>query len=483
MRKHRKKIVSVIAMLLAALMVFSLLMSLLPVSAYADKQSELEAIRQQKNEVAGQRIACQEKIDKLKEQQALVLEQKAALDERNEFTAQQIVLVDEEIALYDEMIEEKSKEVDAARQLEEEQLQRYRSRVRSMEENGGYDILGIILKARNLSDMLTAIDDMGEIMEQDRRLEDQYIAAREAREQEQDEYEDLKTECEEKKAALEEEKAELEAQLLEATELLAELEKDIEKAVKEYEAALRAEEAFAAQMSAIAAQIAREAAERAQQAALQAQQQQQQQQQAGQNQGNTGDAGSAPAPDNSGAQQAPNNSGNNGNGGNNGNSGNNGNGGNNGNSGSAPAPSNPAVGTGSWMWPFPASNLVTSRYGWRIHPILGNERFHSGIDVNGFGLAGSPIVAADGGTVCKAEYSDSYGNYVMIDHGNGNLSLYAHFSGIAVYNGQQVSQGQTIGYCGSTGWATGDHLHLEIYINGSRVDPESIFGGLPHYNC
>ncbi len=470
MQKHRKKIVSFIAILLAAIMLLSLVISVLPAVAYAVDESDLAAIREQKNQVASQRMACQEKIEKLKEQHALVMEQKAALDERNEYTAEQISLVEEEIILYDKMIEEKSRQVDAAREKEKRQLERYRTRVRALEENGNYDLLGIILQADNLSDVLTALDDMGEIMAQDRKLEDEYIAAREAREAEQQEYEDLRTDCEEKKQQLEEEKKELEAQLQEAYDLLAELEEDIEKAKKEYEAALAAEEAFAAQMSAIAAQIAREAAERAQQA----QQQQQQQQQAGQNnQGSTGgdtgstgssggdtggSAGSAPAPAPE-ATPAPE---------------------------AAPAPA-PApdysVGTGTWLWPFPASNLVTSRYGWRVHPILGTERFHSGIDINGLGMEGSPIVASDNGTVVKAEYSDSYGNYVMIDHGNGHLTLYAHFSGIAVYSGQQVTQGQTIGYCGHTGWATGDHLHYEMYINGSRVDPESIFGGLPHYDC
>jgi len=471
MQKHKKKIVSAIAILLAVLMLMSVLISVLPVSAYAVNESDLAAIREQKNQVANQRMACQEKIEKLKEQQALVLEQKAALDERNEYTTEQLRLVQEEIDLYDEMIAEKELEVEAAKAKEEAQLLRYRTRVRALEENGNYDILGIILQSANLSEMLTALDDMGEIMEQDRKLEDQYIAAREAREAEQAEYEKLKAECEARQDELEAEKAELEEQLQEAYDLLAELEEDIEKAKKEYEAALAAEEAFAAQMSAIAAQIAREAAERAQQAAQNAMQNNANNNAGAGDTGNTGgdtgsaggdtgstggDAGSAgtpaPAPE---AAPAP-----------------------------APAPEPaPAVGTGTWLWPFPASNLVTSRYGWRVHPILGTERFHSGIDINGFGMEGSPIVASDSGTVCKAEYSDSYGNYVMIDHGNGHLTLYAHFSGIAVYNGQEVTQGQTIGYCGHTGWATGDHLHYEMYINGSRIDPESIFGGLPHYDC
>ena len=488
MRKHRKTIVSVIAMLLAALMLISLVISVLPTAAYAVDESDLAAIREQKNQVASQRIACQEKIEKLKEQHALVLEQKAALDERNEYTAEQLILVQEEIDLYDQMIAEKELEVQAAKEREERQLLRYRTRVRALEENGNYDLLGIILQADNLSDMLTALDDMGEIMAQDRKLEDEYIAAREAREAEQAEYEELKADCEEKQRLLLEEKAELEAQLQEAYDLLAELEEDIEKAKKEYEAALAAEEAFAAQMNAIAAQIAREAAERAQQAAQNAMQNNNNNSfvgtpdngsSGGDTGGNAGGGGADTG--SSGSTDTGSSGGNTAGGGDSGGGGNTG-------AGASPAPApapepEPAVGTGTFLWPFPASNLVTSRYGWRVHPILGTERFHSGIDINGYGMEGSPIVASDGGTVCRAEYSDSYGNYVMIDHGNGNVTLYAHFSGIAVSYGQQVSQGDVIGYCGHTGWATGDHLHYEIYINGSRVDPEGIFPGLPHYDC
>lgn len=451
---HKRKVVSAIAVLLAVLMVLSLVISVLPATAHAVSQSDLDAIRRQKDEVAGQRMACQEKIDKLKEQQALVLEQKAALDERNEYTEQQLVLVQKEIDLYTEMIEDKSKEVDEAKAKEDAQLERYRGRVRAMEENGGYDILGIILQADSLSDMLTALDDMGEIMESDKTLEEQYIAAREEHESILADYEELKADCEEKQADLREEKKELEEQLQEAYELLAELEEDIDKAVKEYEAALAAEAAMAAQISSIAAQIAREAAERAQQA-----QQDAQNNGGGSTDGGSGngDSGSSGGGESSGGSSDSSSGG-----------------------GSAPDYS---VGTGSFAWPLPSSNLVTSRYGWRMHPITGTERFHSGIDINGYGNEGAPILASDGGTVCTAEYSSSYGNYVMIDHGNGNLTLYAHMSGIAVSNGQQVSQGQTIGYVGHTGWATGDHLHFEIFIGGERVDPESIFGGLPHYDC
>ena len=105
------------------------------------------------------------------------------------------------------------------------------------------------------------------------------------------------------------------------------------------------------------------------------------------------------------------------------------------------------------------------------------------MDIDGYGHDGDIIIACDAGVVVAAQWSDSYGYYVMIDHGNGMQTLYAHMSGMAVSYGTKVSQGQTIGYLGSTGWSTGTHCHLEIYVNGSRTDPEAYFSGMTFYDC
>ncbi len=130
-------------------------------------------------------------------------------------------------------------------------------------------------------------------------------------------------------------------------------------------------------------------------------------------------------------------------------------------------------GTGTWQWPVPSSSTITSPFGYRLHPIFGDMRFHSGIDISA--SSGSTIVAADSGTVVSAVYSSSYGNYVVISHGNNTTSLYAHMSSMAVTSGQKVTKGQTIGYVGSTGWSTGPHCHFEVKVNGTLVDPQSLF--------
>ncbi len=130
-------------------------------------------------------------------------------------------------------------------------------------------------------------------------------------------------------------------------------------------------------------------------------------------------------------------------------------------------------GTGQFTWPVPASHTISSTFGYRIHPIFGTKKFHSGLDISA--PSGTPIVAADSGTVVTAVYSSSYGNYVAISHGNGNSTLYGHMSKMAVTSGQSVTKGQVIGYVGSTGWSTGPHCHFEIRVGGQLVDPAQYF--------
>ena len=131
------------------------------------------------------------------------------------------------------------------------------------------------------------------------------------------------------------------------------------------------------------------------------------------------------------------------------------------------------TGSGAFTWPTPGYTTISSPYGYRPHPIFGDQRFHSGVDIAA--PSGATIVAADSGTVITAVYSSSYGNDVVISHGNGNSTLYAHMSSMAVSSGQTVTKGQTIGYVGSTGWSTGAHCHFEIKIGGSLTDPMNYF--------
>ena len=120
----------------------------------------------------------------------------------------------------------------------------------------------------------------------------------------------------------------------------------------------------------------------------------------------------------------------------------------------------------------PLRGMVTSPFGYRIHPIYGTRLFHNGVDIAA--ESGTPIVSALEGRVETAEYSDSYGNYVVVDHGNGLSTLYAHCSRLQVQVGQRVQKGETVALVGSTGMSTGPHLHFEVRNGasyGSDVSP------------
>ena len=124
---------------------------------------------------------------------------------------------------------------------------------------------------------------------------------------------------------------------------------------------------------------------------------------------------------------------------------------------------------GSGQLAAPVVAPITSDFGWRIHPIYGTRRLHAGTD---FGVDdGTPVHAADGGVVVEAGWVSGYGYTVIIDHGNGMSTLYAHNSEVAVSPGQTVSKGQVVSYSGNTGGSTGPHLHFEVRINGEPTDP------------
>lgn len=126
-----------------------------------------------------------------------------------------------------------------------------------------------------------------------------------------------------------------------------------------------------------------------------------------------------------------------------------------------------APGPGGLFWP--TDGYKTSDFGWRTHPIFGSRRLHAGIDISG--SIGQPIIAAASGTVVDAGWRGGYGLAVVIDHGGGMATLYAHQSALSVTSGQRVDGGQKIGEVGSTGYSTGPHLHFEVRINGEPRDP------------
>ena len=410
---NKRKIRAAVALCLSVLMMGTVVSEAIPVPAYAVTQSQIDELKEQRNVIRAQRQEKQAIVEALEAEKADVVAQKQAMDERNMYTLQQIQLNNQEIELYDEMIAEKAAELEEAQRLENEQLERYRARVRAMEENGGYNILAIISKSDSFSDMLTAMDDVGEIMESDRQLEDAYIAARENTESVKADYEDTRAELEELKAQLKAEQEELEKDIEEAIQIILDLENDLENRQAEYDAIMAAEDAANATIDKLVAELEAQRAAEAAAAAAAA--------------GGSSGGGSANA-------------------------------------------------SGSFLWPVASYVYVSSRFGLRVHPITGKTKSHTGIDIAS--NQGTAVYASDGGTVTLAGWNGGYGNCIMIDHGNGYVTLYGHLSSISVSVGQTVSQGATIGAVGSTGNSTGPHLHFEVLKNGTRIDPEQFFSGL-----
>ena len=400
----KKKTKKLLAFAMALVMTMSVMLSYMSVSAFAVTQSEIDALKSQKSQLSSQKSSLQSTINSLQSQQSDQIALKNALDEKNAITVKQILNLNEQIELHTQLIEQKTEEVDAAQKVADAQLEKYKVRVRAMEESGRYSYFEVLLGASSIGEFLSLIDDIGDIMRSDKELEEAYRQSVEDLKAVKAEYEEAKAEMEDSKAELVALKAQQEKDIAEATAVIASLQSDISS-----NSSVLNE--LSAQESALNSEIQKKVAE------LNKQQEEQKKNDSGNSGGST-------------------------------------------------------TGTGNLVWPSYCT-YITSRQGPRTHPVTGEYKNHGGTDIGA--SYGSAIYAADSGTVVYSSdgWNGGWGNYVMIDHGNGMQTLYAHMSSRAVSAGQTVSRGQTIGYVGSTGMSTGPHLHFEMYINGSRIDPQT----------
>lgn len=243
---RNKTIRSVICILLVLIFVFSLVSVLGTMGASAVSQSEIDALQAKREQLKQQQSQQQSTISDLKSQKASVVEQKAALDQENELARQEIQVVEEQITAYNDLIDEKTVELDQAKKEEEKQAKLFRGRVRELEENGKVSYIAILLQAQSLSDLLSRLDMIGEIIAYDKQVEDNLIAAREKVEEAKQELEEARTELQDKQTELEAEKAALEQKIKDAAAMIADLQSDIDaytKAYNDYEAAEKATQA------------------------------------------------------------------------------------------------------------------------------------------------------------------------------------------------------------------------------------------------
>ena len=458
MNKQRR-LVSILAGVMAAIMLLSLLVGILPVSASAKSSKE---IKEEINALKGDRTAIWAELEALQSEQDANWESIEEMVAHKENIDQQIGLLYEEIEnisgqirSYTELIAANQEELDAAEAKLAELNEKNKERIQAMEEEGTVSYWSVLFKAKSFTDLIDRLNMMEEIHRADQRrmneLSEAAQAVAEARtalESEKLALEDSRTELKASQAVLDEKRAE-------ADELLAELNED-KRALDAIEADWEAEEAkLAAEIAAAeveytkalkAEEEARRKEEERKRKEEEERKRKEEEEKKKQEEANKGSGGSG------------NSGGNNGGSGNSG--GNNGGSGNSGGSGFVSGES----------WGRPCSWIkLTSPYGYRTHPTTGQWKFHNGVDLAN--NQGTPIYAARSGKVTVATYGGTYGYYVTINHGDGFSSLYAHMTHYIVSKGQTVKKGDVIGYMGSTGRSTGPHLHFSIFYNGSSVNP------------
>ena len=411
---QKKLLKPIFSFALAFVMAVSLFVGFIPTTASAVTQSEINDLKSQKAALSEQSASYEATISSLKNKKNAQVELKTALDSKLALTNQQIMNLEEQIKLHDALIERKTQEVGEAQVTADEQLEKYKKRVRAMEESGRYNYVEVLFGANSIGEFLSLIDDIGDIMKSDKELEDSYKESVVNLKEAKAEYEEVQTELKQNKVECAQLKDQLQVDITQAAAVITSLQSDINE-----NAAVLSE--LDSQESALQSQI--------QAKVNQLNEQKKAEEEANRNNNNGGSSGGS------------------------------------------------TTGTGNLVWPSYCT-YISSRQGPRVHPITGEYKNHGGTDIAA--SYGSAIYAADSGRVVSSSdgWNGGWGNYVMIDHGNGMQTLYAHMSSRAVSVGQTVSRGQTIGYVGSTGMSTGPHLHFEMYVNGSRIDPQTKYPGM-----
>mgnify|MGYP000135344964 CR=1 FL=1 len=422
MYKYRRVIISVIALLLAAAILTGLLVTVFAANS-ADIRTEISGLESKQDELDQKKQELEAQIAANNTQTLNVVEQKAQIDQEIELTRQEVENLNEQIRQYNLLIAEKQAELDQLQTDQNDLLDRYKQRIRAMQEQGDVSYWSIIFGAKTFSEMLNRVSMVEEIAQSDQRMlknmrqiATEVLSAKE-------ELAGEKVSLEEKKTELASAQETLTAKRADSDELLQEL-------VSDADLLRETNETYEAMLEDLTEQIAEKEKEYT-------------------------DAKRAED------EAAKNNNNNNNNGGNNGgNSGGN----NGGNSGGTPSAS-------GFLFPLPAGSgvVITSPYGYRYHPIDGGYRFHNGVDLAV--AQGTPVYATKSGTVTTATFSSGYGYYVTINHGDGFSSLYGHMTHYTVSSGDYVNQGDLIGYVGSTGYSTGPHLHFTMFYNGATVNP------------
>ena len=418
MYKYRRIIVSAIAgLLIISLLLGIVMMVVQAAKSVSEIEEEIDELQAASDQLAEEREALEKQIEENRNKTLTIVEQKAQVDMDIELTRKEVENVNDQIHAFNLLIAEKQVELDELRTEQAEMMDRYRVRMRSMQERGNVSVWEVLLQAKSFADMLNCRVMVEEIARADQRMMDNVRTMAAEILQAKDELAQEKVQIELKKAELAESEELLAAKRAESDRLLAELNANKQRLVEECEKYEQQEEELSNQI----AELEAERTELLYQKWLEEQKRKEE-------------------------EENKNN--------------------NNNNGGSTVAP--PASGEG-FCFPMMYCTMLTSAYGYRVHPITGNYTFHNGVDLAAG--TGTPIYATKSGTVTTATYNYAYGYYVVVNHLDGFSSLYGHMTHYTVSEGDYVSRGEIIGYVGSTGYSTGPHLHFTIYYNGSTVNP------------
>lgn len=414
--------------------VFVLLLSfsiVLPSSA-----GSISDVKKEKKELEKQLDKVAEKVDQLTADKDSIKSYVKDLDgELNELTAN-LDELNEKLEAKELELENTQAELEEAKITEEKQYESMKKRIKYMYEKGNAAYIEVLLSAQSIGDLINKAEYVTKISEYDR---DMLVLYQETKNTIAEKEAQIEQECVEIEALQEEvanEQAGIEALIDEKSAEIVKYEENIKSnqaLIDEYESEIAEQDAVIRELEAAAAA----ARKKAEEARKQAEEEARKKAEAAANEGDT-----------SGTESNTGTEGNT-------------------DTGTVEAP--PSYSGGQFVWPTPSSRRITSEYGYRMHPTLGVNKFHDGIDIGA--STGSAIVAAASGTVVGAGYNSTMGNYVMIDHGGGLYTIYMHASSLLVSSGQTVSAGSTIALVGSTGRSTGPHLHFGVRLNGSYVNP------------
>lgn len=434
--KNRKRLVAILAGVMAGIMILSLLLSILPTRAWAMSSSEIRkqinALQQDRKDIKSQISDLKVQYEATSDEISDMVARKNIIDQEIGLLHTDIININEQLSAYSVLIADQQEELDQAQARFNQLNADCKTRIQAMEEEGTVSYWAVLFKANSFSDLLDRLNMVEEIASSDTRRLQELSEAAKAVEAAQNELAQEKSELEQTRTELNATQAELDVKRAEADELILQLIAKSDE-LKLQEDHLMEEDQALLDAIALKEQEYNEAKE-AEWIAYMATYVPP-----------TTQAPSIPISNPDGSNNAS--------------------GGNNNNSGG----SNNNVNVGSsWMVPCSYKKL-TSPFGFRDTGIAGASTYHQGVDLSA--NAGTPIVASRGGTVTIATYSNSAGYYVTINHGDGFSSVYMHMTNYIVSAGQTVNQGQTIGYVGKTGIASGNHLHFGIAKNGAYVNP------------